>query len=214
MKKLALRALAPLAVVCAFSLPVHADGYDGGSSDTTAASAPKKPIDPRTKVEKASLKSATYGIEDKDWNVPATADLRSDKFHAPTPVSHASAGTITTRELRDLMVGPEPPLLIDVLGGQSHKTLPGAVWLKGPGHAPNRVKNLEDRFAGILDKITEGDRTRTLVIFCLSSECWLSYNAALRATALGYSNVHWYRGGTQAWRKAKLPTVWSKKTKW
>ena len=214
MKKLALRALAPLAVVCICSSPVHADGYDGGYTDNTAASTPKKPVDPRTKLEKVSLKSATYGIEDKDWNVPPTADLRSRDFHAPTPLTHVSAGTITTRELRDLMLGPEPPILIDVLGGQSHKTLPGAIWLKGAGHAQNRVKDLDNRLAAALEKHTAGDRTRKMVIFCLSSECWLSYNAALRANALGYSDVHWYRGGTEAWRKAKLPTIWAKRTKW
>ncbi len=214
MKKLALRALGPLVVVCICSSPVHADGYDGGYTENTAASTPKKPVDPRAKLEKVSLTSETYGIQNKDWNILPTAELRSKKFHGPTPLTHASAATITTRELRDLMLDPEPPILIDVLGGQSHKTLPGAIWLKGAGHSPHRVKNLEDRLDAILDKVTEGDRSRTVVIFCLSSECWLSYNAALRASALGYSDVRWYRGGTQAWRKAKLPGEWSKKTKW
>ena len=214
MKKLALRALGPLVVVCICSSPVHADGYDGGYTDNIAASTPKKPVDPRAKLEKVSLTSETYGIEDKDWNIPPTAELRSKKFHGPTPLTHASAATITTRALRDLMLSPEPPVLLDVLGGQSHKTLSGAIWLKGAGHAQNRVKDLDNRLAAALEKLTGGDRSRTIVIFCLSSECWLSYNAALRASALGYSDVRWYRGGTQAWGKAKLPTVWAKRTKW
>ena len=213
MKTLTLRVLATLAVVCAWSFPVHADGYDGGYTGNTAT-APKKAVDPRTKLEKASLTRATYGIEGKDWNVPATTDFRSKRFHAPTPVSHASAGTITTSALRDLMLGPEPPILIDVLAGDGHRTLPGTIWLRRAGVSQRQMKNIEGRFAAALDKITDGDRTRKMVFFCLSSECWLSYNAALRASALGYSDVHWYRGGTQAWKKAKLPTVWAKRTKW
>jgi PQQ-dependent catabolism-associated CXXCW motif protein len=44
-----------------------------------------------------------------------------------------------------------------------------------------------------------------LVFFCVNSQCWLSYNASLRAAALGYTNVYWYRGGIESWRAAGLP---------
>jgi 3-mercaptopyruvate sulfurtransferase SseA len=33
----------------------------------------------------------------------------------------------------------------------------------------------------------------------------MSYNAALRAINLGYTNVLWYRGGIEAWQQAGLP---------
>ncbi len=36
-------------------------------------------------------------------------------------------------------------------------------------------------------------------------KCWGSYNAALRAIRLGYTNVHWFRGGVEAWQQAGLP---------
>ena len=45
------------------------------------------------------------------------------------------------------------------------------------------------------------------MIFCLSYECWLSYNTSLRASLMGYKNVHWYRGGVQSWKAAGLPTT-------
>ncbi len=41
----------------------------------------------------------------------------------------------------------------------------------------------------------------------LSRECWVSYNAALRAINAGYTNVLWYRGGIEAWKAAGLPTL-------
>ena len=53
-----------------------------------------------------------------------------------------------------------------------------------------------------LEKLTAGRKSVPIVFFCLSSECWLSYNAGLRAIELGYTNVHWFRGGTAAWERA------------
>jgi rhodanese-related sulfurtransferase len=48
-----------------------------------------------------------------------------------------------------------------------------------------------------------------MVFYCVDSECWLSYNAALRAIALGYTNVMWYRGGIASWRTAEGPMAQS-----
>lgn len=50
------------------------------------------------------------------------------------------------------------------------------------------------------------DKCSPVVFYCLSAECWLSYNAVTHAAELGYTNVYWYRGGINAWNKAKLPT--------
>jgi PQQ-dependent catabolism-associated CXXCW motif protein len=54
------------------------------------------------------------------------------------------------------------------------------------------------------------DKNAPLVVYCLSSECWLSYNATLTASELGYKNLYWYRGGISAWNQAKLPVVRTK----
>jgi len=54
-----------------------------------------------------------------------------------------------------------------------------------------------------------GDKSRPMVFYCVDAECWLSYNAALRAIKLGYTNVMWYRGGVAAWRTAELPMAQS-----
>jgi PQQ-dependent catabolism-associated CXXCW motif protein len=58
----------------------------------------------------------------------------------------------------------------------------------------------------LLAKLTGGDKARALVFICASSQCWLSYNAALRAAAAGYEKIYWYRGGIAAWMAAGLPT--------
>ena len=196
-----------LALVGAWSPSTQAE------RDDTGHTAPRA-VDLKTRLMKASVKRETYGIEAKDWNVPPTTEIRAKKLHAPTPRLHALADTVTTRALHGLLTGAEPPVLVDVLGGKGHRTVPGAIWLKGAGRSDDREEDIDDRLAAKLDEITGGDKARATVFFCLSAKCWLSYNAALRAVALGYDHVHWYRGGMKAWKKAKLPTEKARKATW
>jgi PQQ-dependent catabolism-associated CXXCW motif protein len=42
------------------------------------------------------------------------------------------------------------------------------------------------------------------VVYCLK-DCWMSWNAAKRALAMGYTNVAWYPDGTDGWASADLP---------
>ena len=50
--------------------------------------------------------------------------------------------------------------------------------------------------------------------YCLSAECWLSYNATLRALRLGYLDALWYRGGIEAWTDARLPHIIITRDEW
>jgi PQQ-dependent catabolism-associated CXXCW motif protein len=99
------------------------------------------------------------------------------------------------------------PILIDVLTEEGHVTLSGAVWVSGAGRGTSFVDQVQSVLMELLAKLTGGDKTRALVFFCASSQCWLSYNAALRAVAAGYPKVYWYRGGVEAWVAAGLPTA-------
>ena len=179
-----------------------------------ATTTPTKRVDTKTRLMEASLERSTYGIEGKDWGIAETTEVRAGKLHAHTPRFHALASTITTKELHEQIIGAEPPVLVDVLGGKGHRSVPSAVWLKGAGLDDDREEDVDTRLNAKLDELTGDDKSRGIVFFCLSAECWLSYNAALRAVRLGYENVHWYRGGINAWKKAKLPTVKVRKTRW
>ena len=100
-----------LVVAAAWSLPAQAEREETGA---TAAQG----VDWKARLMKASVKRETYGIEGKDWDVAQTTEIRSKKFHAPTPRLHALAKTVTTKALHELVIGAEPPVLIDVLGGK------------------------------------------------------------------------------------------------
>jgi PQQ-dependent catabolism-associated CXXCW motif protein len=103
--------------------------------------------------------------------------------------------TITTVQLRDMMLAPSAPLLINVIGGGQTVSLPGAIWLRGAGLGDDLNDPVQARLDACLAALTHGDKAQPVVFFCLSKTCWLSYNAAVGAAALGYSHVFWYRGG-------------------
>ena len=165
-----------------------------------------KPEDAARALATATLAGTVFDEETKSWGVEPTNSYRAKKVHAPTPNTIAGATVVTTGELLERMRGASPPVLVDVLGRKSHRTLPGALWLKGAG--TGRVDDdLQEKLAAALEKATGGDKGRTVVFFCQSAQCWLSHNASLRALALGYGDVVWYRGGIQAWEAAGLPMV-------
>ena len=149
-----------------------------------------------------------YAEESRDWGVPATAQLRTVGYHSPTPLKIPGGKVVTTLELKAMLEREPRPYVIDVLGGNIHRTVAGAFWMIGAG-AGDMSNEEEKRFAEAIAKFAGGDRSRPLVFLCVDAECWLSYNAALRAIALGYTNVMWYRGGIAAWRTADLPTAQS-----
>ncbi len=142
--------------------------------------------------------------EDSDFGVPPTRELRLTDYAAPTPRAVPGARTIRTPQLQAWLGRDAPmrPLLIDVIGGEGHDSIPGAIWLPGAGRGRAFDDAVQAQLAKTLEAITGRIRTRPLVFFCASENCWLSYNAALRAAALGYSEVYWYRGGIEAWTSA------------
>jgi PQQ-dependent catabolism-associated CXXCW motif protein len=148
-----------------------------------------------------------YADEDHDWGVAPTNRLRQQPYHGPTPLQIPGAQVVQTRELQVMLAGPDSPILIDVLSEQGHVTLPGALWLSGAGRGANFVDPVQLTLTQLLGQITRGDKARAIVFFCAGSQCWLSYNAALRAVAAGYGKVYWYRGGVEAWMAAGLPTA-------
>jgi PQQ-dependent catabolism-associated CXXCW motif protein len=81
--------------------------------------------------------------------------------------------------------------------------IPGSVWLADTGFGELSDK-MQRYFEAGLSQATAGDKARALVFYCLA-DCWMSWNAAKRAMALGYSNVFWYPEGTDGWEAAGHP---------
>lgn len=150
---------------------------------------------------------SAYADESRDWGIAPTQRLRQPPYHGPTPLQIPGAQPVRTRQLQAMLGGADPPLLIDVLSEPGHLTLAGAVWLAGAGRGTSFVDPAQAALTQLLGQLTQGERTRPMVFFCANAQCWLSYNAALRAVAAGYERVYWYRGGVEAWAAAGLPTA-------
>jgi len=155
----------------------------------------------------------SFSDEDRDWGVAAISRPKKPPYHAPTPRSIPGGRVIKTLELKALLEADKSVLVIDVLDSKDRATIPAAYWMFGAGSGEFFAAEKE-RFAEALKKLSGGDKARPIVFLCLSSECWLSYNASLHAIEQGYKDVIWYRGGSDAWRGASLPRKTLERVNW
>ncbi len=152
-----------------------------------------------------AVQAQGFADEERDWGIAPSAALRRAPYTAPTPREIPGAATVGTGQLQAMLASAQPPLLIDVLSSTGHLSLPGAIWIGGAGRGSNFFDPVQAEYGEVLERVTKGDKNRALAFFCASVQCWLSYNAALRASALGYTRVYWYRGGIASWHAAGLP---------
>jgi PQQ-dependent catabolism-associated CXXCW motif protein len=147
---------------------------------------------------------------------PEPDDYRQEDYRSPTPATLRGATVISTPQAEALWragaafvdVLPRPPRPTALPPGTiwrdaPHDSIPRAHWLPNTGFgalAPQTDAYLRHG----LETATGGDPGRPVVIFCQRA-CWMSWNAARRALALGYRHVHWYPEGTDGWGEAGLP---------
>jgi PQQ-dependent catabolism-associated CXXCW motif protein len=150
-----------------------------------------------------------------EFEVPA--GYRLEPYRAPVPRTLAGATTLDTasaerlwREGNAIFVDVmyrdvRPPNLPagTVWRQRRRDNIPGSIWLVNVGYGA-LGEQMENYFRRSLEDLTAGDRDRPLVFYCLM-DCWMSWNAARRAVALGYAGVHWYPEGTDGWAAAGLP---------
>ena len=142
---------------------------------------------------------------------------RLENYRSPTPATLRGARVIGTDEAETIWrnhsaafvdVLPRPPRPRNLPEGtlwrdQPRPNIPGSIWLPDTGYG-ELAPSMADYFQNGLEKATNGDYARAVVLYCLA-DCWMSWNAARRALLLGYSNVVWYPEGTDGWRVAHLP---------
>ncbi len=153
--------------------------------------------------------------EQKQGSVVIEPDgYRMAEFRAPVPATLEGAEVLTTTALAAL-IEAERPVLVDVMPAPrkpadtglwippKRDNIPGSRWLANTGYG-ELSGEFSDYFERGLAELTAGDPDRRLVFYC-EANCWMSWNAAKRALALGYGNVAWYPDGTDGWKAAGLP---------
>lgn len=141
---------------------------------------------------------------------PSTG-YRIGRQRAPTPEDiPAPARLVSTQEAAALLA--KGALALDVFGAAQSRfdeldgtwlvskerlSLPDALWLPETGRG-RLTEVMQAYLADNLAVATDGHLDHPLVVFCIA-DCWMSWNAAQRISALGYTAVHWYRLGTDGW---------------
>lgn len=147
---------------------------------------------------------------------------RTHDYRAPVPMRLDGARTVSTAEAADLWrqgttvfvdVMPQAPRPRGLPAGtiwrdKPRLNVPGSIFLPDTGYG-ELAPAMAEYFAQGLARASGGDRSRPLLFYCLA-DCWMSWNAAKRALALGYTNVIWYPDGTEAWAAAGLPLAEAK----
>jgi PQQ-dependent catabolism-associated CXXCW motif protein len=145
-----------------------------------------------------------YGGELIDFGVMPKSELESN-VGSPTPLTIPVGNRVTTAEVQRALGDGTNPVLVDVLAGSHAQTLPNALYMPAGGMPGTFSDPFQTAFIQQLAQATDGDLGRPLVFFCQGANCWESYNAVLRASAAGYTNIYWYRGGLAAWTEAGFP---------
>lgn len=149
--------------------------------------------------------------------LPEPDGYRMGAYRAPVPATLKGAIVDTTDSLKALIDGGDA-VLVDVLPRpprpaalpedaiwrpKPRRNIPGTAWLPNTGFGA-LSDEAERYYRSNLERLTGGDKSRPLVIYC-QADCWMSWNAAKRALSYGYSDVHWYPDGTDGWTAAGLP---------
>lgn len=164
-----------------------------------------------------ALALAGTSVRSEDEATPEPEHYRNEDYRAPTPKTLRGARVITTAQAAELWragtaafvdVTPHVPRPADLPAGtlwrdKPRRNIPGSIWLPDTGYGELSAA-MEGYLRDGLRQVTGGDRAKVLVIYCLR-DCWMSWNAARRAVALGYAGVAWYPDGSDGWQEAGLP---------
>lgn len=140
---------------------------------------------------------------------------RIQRYRSPTPEQSRYALTLDTQGLQQQLTSQPETLLLDVQPlpwngtfihpKERRQHIPGSTWLPNVG-----LGELDESWAYYyqfhLQRITAGDKHHPIVLYC-RADCWMSWNAIQRAAEWGYTQLFWYRDGTDAWLENELETV-------
>lgn len=125
--------------------------------------------------------------------------------HGLTPTALPGATTVSVAEAKCLVELLDKTLVVvSVVGGDEQ--LPGFInGLDSEIYTGAEGADSDAKAKSLLNEVTGGDINRPLLFYCASLNCYMSYNAAIRAARLGYRRIYWMRAGIEAWVEAGYP---------
>jgi PQQ-dependent catabolism-associated CXXCW motif protein len=159
-----------------------------------------------------ALAIAGHATAAEEGAVTEPTGYKMDDYRSPVPKTLSGAKVVTADEAEEIWKAksavfvdvfpkaPKPPNLPagTVWRDPTHMSIDGATWLPNVGHGASTPEQ-DEYFKSRLETLTGGDKARPIIIFC-QRNCWMSWNAAKRALAMGYSNVTWFPDGSDGWQ--------------
>ncbi|MEX0877455.1 MAG: rhodanese-like domain-containing protein [Candidatus Spechtbacterales bacterium] len=104
---------------------------------------------------------------------------------------------VSAQELKNKLDSKEDFLLVNVLSASSFEgmRIPGSV----------NVDVHESGFVERMEKVTEGDKDKEIIVHCSSATCQASPSAARKLVEEGYTNVADFEDGLAGWKEAGYP---------
>jgi tetratricopeptide (TPR) repeat protein len=172
------------------------------------------PANPDSEINRAQTRSIAEaakaaGLRDHvdpeaDFGVPPQEALHRD-LDGKTPTSVPGVSTVSTEQL-SAMLPEKTPLVIDTMEATWYRSIPGAIGFDFHGNTHGAFDDeVQKRLDRKLRELTGGDMAKPIVAVGWSAASFDGYNLALRIRHAGYTNVHWYRGGREAWEVAGKP---------
>ena len=183
--------------------------------DTVRSHWPEDPTNPTyvAQIERfqAALRLAghrDHAEEDADPGPVSDATLR-ENLAGLTPATVTGAKTIRTAELAAMLAGQDHLLrklvVIDPMLYSWGRSIPGAIGLSSAGVGGPRSDIIQERLRRKMHDLTGGDLATPVIVIGFNAERFDGPNLASQLVTLGYTDVHWYRGGREAWEVAGLP---------
>ncbi len=195
-----LRRAAASAVLGIAALAPHAFSSSGFIARSFAADADTASPEAPTPAPSPHAVAEPDGYRDDDYRKPVPTTLKG-----ATVLSSAAAMKLWSEKAAVFIdVYPHAPKPANLPAGTlwretTHQSIEDAVWLPNVGYGVLSAAH-DDYFRRNLTALTKGDTAKPLVFFCLRN-CWMSWNAAKRALAYGYTHVNWYPDGSDGWQE-------------
>jgi PQQ-dependent catabolism-associated CXXCW motif protein len=141
-----------------------------------------------------------YRIDDYNKPVPKTLSGVKAVIDAEAAKKLLDTGTAVFIDVHPRAPKPLNLPATTIWREPQHRSIRGAVWLPNVGFG-QLSGPVQTYFATELERLSGGDKSKPLVMFCLR-DCWMSWNAAKRAMSLGYTSMYWFSEGTDAWEEA------------
>jgi PQQ-dependent catabolism-associated CXXCW motif protein len=139
---------------------------------------------------------------------------RSKIYRSPTPKQTSFAKIVDAKDILKRSKDNENLVIVNVvpldmvgstfIQAKPHEGIVNSIWLPNVGYG--QIDKMTTTYLVENLNIAMNNNSNTVFVFYCNIDCWMSWNAARRASSLGFKNILWYKNGIENWKFHKLDT--------